>query len=103
MSILLEFSMFPLDQGESLSEHVGGLIKLIRESGVDYHLTAMGTIVETERLDRALALVEQCNELLQRQGCKRIFASIKLDIRNGSMGRLQGKIRAIERRIGAVK
>jgi uncharacterized protein (TIGR00106 family) len=103
MSILLEFSMFPLDQGESLSEHVSGLIKLIRESGVDYRLTAMGTLVETERLDKALALVEQCNELLQRQGCKRIFASIKLDVREGPIGRLQGKIHAVEQRIGAVE
>ncbi|MEJ2692464.1 MAG: MTH1187 family thiamine-binding protein [Candidatus Thiodiazotropha sp.] len=103
MSILLEFSMFPLDQGESLSEHVSGLVKLIRERGIDFRLTAMGTIVETERLDSALALVEECNALLRHQGCKRVFASIKLDIREGPMGRLTRKIHAVEQRIGALE
>lgn len=102
MSVLLELSMFPLDQGESLSGHVSRLIELIRESGVDYRLTAMGTLIETEQLDTALALVERCNKLLQEQGCKRIYATVKLDIRSGSMGRLQGKIHAIEQQIGTV-
>lgn len=94
--------MFPLDQGDSLSGHVSRLIELIRDSGADYRLTAMGTLIETEQLDTALALVARCNELLQQQGCKRIYASIKLDIREGQGGRLQQKIRSVERRIGAV-
>jgi uncharacterized protein (TIGR00106 family) len=102
MSVLLELSMFPLDQGVSLSAHVSRLIALIRDSGADHRLTAMGTIIETEKLETALALVERCNTLLQEQGCKRIYASIKLDIREGSTGRLQGKIQAVEEKIGEV-
>jgi uncharacterized protein (TIGR00106 family) len=103
MSVLLEFSMFPLDQGESLSGHVSQLIELIRESGAEYRLTAMGTIIEAEQLDTALALVARCNQLLQQRGCQRIYAAIKLDIRQGPSGRLQGKIESIERKIGAVE
>ena len=102
MSVLLELSMFPLDKGASLSGHVSRLIELIRDSEVDYRLTAMGTIIETAQLETALALVERCNKLLQQQGCKRIYASIKLDVREGSLGRLQGKIDAVEREIGEV-
>ncbi|MEJ2464411.1 MAG: MTH1187 family thiamine-binding protein [Candidatus Thiodiazotropha sp.] len=102
MSVLLEFSMFPLDQGESLSKHVSQLIKLIKDSGAEYRLTAMGTLIETEQLDTALALVARCNELLQQRGCSRIYSTIKLDIREGPMGRLQGKIQSIEGHIGSV-
>jgi uncharacterized protein (TIGR00106 family) len=102
MSVLLEFSMFPLDQGDSLSGHVSQLIELIRDSGTDYRLTAMGTLIETEQLDTALALVARCNERLQQQGCERIYATIKLDIRQGPSGRLQQKIQSIEQRIGSV-
>ncbi len=102
MSVLLEFSMFPLDQGDSLSGHVSQLIELIRDSGTDYRLTAMGTLIETEKLDTALALVARCNECLQQQGCKRIYAAIKLDIRQGPSGRLQQKIQSIEQQIGSV-
>lgn len=102
MSVLLEFSLFPLDQGESVSQQVSQVIQLIRESGIDYQLTAMGTLLETERLDQALALVQRCSDLLQQQGCRRLYATLKLDIREGPSGRLQGKLRSIEKHIGTV-
>jgi uncharacterized protein (TIGR00106 family) len=95
--------MFPLDQGDSLSSHVSQLIQLIRDSGAEYRLTAMGTIIETEQLDTALALVDRCNQLLEQRGCQRIYATIKLDIRQGPSGRLHEKIESIERKIGAVE
>ncbi|MEJ2452789.1 MAG: MTH1187 family thiamine-binding protein [Candidatus Thiodiazotropha sp.] len=100
--MLLEFSMFPLDQGDSLSAHVSQLIELIRESGVDYRLTAMGTLVETEQIDTALALVARCNQLLQDRGCQRIYAAIKVDYREGPVGRLQSKVESIQSKIGSV-
>jgi uncharacterized protein (TIGR00106 family) len=102
MSVLLEFSIFPLDQGESVSAQVSQVIKLIRESGVTYQLTAMGTLIETEDIEQALALVKQSNDLLQSLGCKRIYATLKLDIRDGGKGRLQDKRRAVEALIGKI-
>jgi uncharacterized protein (TIGR00106 family) len=102
MSVLLEFSMFPLDRGERLSGEVSRLIELIRESGVDYRLTAMGTIIETDQLDTALDLLARCSQLLQQQGSQRIYSSIKLDIREGSTGRLRSKIESVEKLIGKV-
>ncbi len=103
MSVLLEFSMFPLDRGDSLSGVVSRLVELIRASGVDYRLTAMGTLLETERLDTALALVSRCNALLEAEGCKRIYAALKLDIRDGPVGRLAGKVASVESVIGPVE
>lgn len=102
MSVLLEFSMFPLDKGASLSGEVSQLIELIRESGFSYRLTAMGTIVETDHLEEALGLVTRCAGLLQEQGSQRVYSSLKLDIREGASGRLQGKIESVEQHIGSV-
>ncbi len=102
MSVLLEFSIFPMDQGESVSTYVSQVVKLIRESGFSYQLTPMGTIIETETLNQALALVNQSSERLQALGAKRIYSSIKLDIRHGDMGRLAGKIKSVEAKIGKV-
>lgn len=53
MSVLLEFSMFPTDKGESVSAYVSQVIKMIDQSGVSYRLTAMGTIIETDTLHDA--------------------------------------------------
>ncbi|OGT89558.1 MAG: hypothetical protein A2286_02875 [Gammaproteobacteria bacterium RIFOXYA12_FULL_61_12] len=103
MSVLMEFSMFPTDKGESVSPYVSEVIRMIRESGVSYRLTPMGTIIETEKLSEALAIVEQAEQVLSRQECRRIYSSIKLDIRAGRSGRMEGKIRSVEEKIGEVR
>ncbi|MCP3870618.1 MAG: MTH1187 family thiamine-binding protein [Gammaproteobacteria bacterium] len=102
MSVLLEFSMFPTDKGESVSEYVSQVIAMIRDSGLPYQLTPMGTIIETDTLPEALALVEQASRILDEAGCNRIYSSLKLDIRKGRQGRLRGKMDSIREKIGEV-
>lgn len=102
MSVLLEFSIFPTDKGESVSRYVGPVIEAIRDSGAVYQLTPMGTIIETESLEQALGLVQQAYAVLERAGCRRVYAAFKLDIRQGTENRLQGKIESIRSRIGEV-
>ena len=102
MSTLLEFSMFPTDKEESVSPYVSRVVAMIRESGLSYQLTPMGTIIETEDLGQALALVKRAYDTLDEQGCSRVYSSIKLDIRKGHCDRLKGKIVSIEEKIGKV-
>ena len=99
MSVLLEFAMFPTDKGESVSEYVSRIIKTIDESGFPYSLTAMGTIVEVNRLDEALDVVRKAYEQLEGD-CNRVYSTIKLDIRKGKTGRLKQKIASVEQRLG---
>ncbi|MBL3527425.1 MAG: MTH1187 family thiamine-binding protein [gamma proteobacterium endosymbiont of Lamellibrachia anaximandri] len=103
MSVLLEFSMFPTDRGESVSTEVSRIIRMIRESGINYRLTAMGTIIETGDIREALDLVEQAYRVLETQGCKRIYSSLKFDIRIGKDNRLEQKIRSVREKIGEVQ
>jgi uncharacterized protein (TIGR00106 family) len=102
MSVLLEFSMFPTDKGESVSAFVSEVIKMIDQSGVSYRLTAMGTIIETNTMPEALAVVQKAYEILDAQGCNRIYSSLKFDIRKGKEDRLTQKILSVEEKIGAV-
>jgi uncharacterized protein (TIGR00106 family) len=102
-SVLLEFSMFPTDHGESKSEYVSQVIKLVRESGLPYQLTAMATIVETDNIKEALALVEQCYNKLDELGCNRVYSTLKFDIRKNHENRLNTKIKSIEDKIGEVR
>ena len=103
MSVLLEFSMFPTDKGESVSAYVSQVIKMIANAGVEYRLTAMGTVVETETLTQALEIVEKAYEVLDGQGCRRVYSSLKLDIRKGKENRLSGKVASVEAKIGKVR
>jgi len=101
MSVLLEFSMFPTDKGESVSPFVSRIISMIRASGLNYRLTPMGTVVEAEGLPEILDLIAKAyNEL--EPDCNRVYSSLKLDIRKGPLSRLEGKIQSVENQIGDV-
>lgn len=99
MSVMLEFAMFPTDKGESVSAFVSRIIRSIDESGVAYQLTPMGTIIEVETLDEALAIIKESYGQLEPD-CGRVYSSLKLDIRKGKGGRLKQKIASIEEKIG---
>ena len=102
MSVLLEMAMFPTDQGESKSEYVAQVIDLIRKSGHTYQLTSMGTIIETNEIGQALKLVEECYNILESNGCNRVYSTLTFDIRKGHDNRLKSKIESIEKHIGEV-
>ena len=102
MSVLLEFSMFPTDKGESKSPYVSQVVKMIRESGVDYKLTPMSTVIETDTLPEALAMIEKAYAVLEELGCNRVYSSLKFDIRKGQEKRFAQKIESVEKKIGQV-
>ena len=101
MSVLVNFAMFPTDKGPSVSEHVSKVIAMIDKSGVTYKLTAMSTIIETETLAEALAIVQKAYDILEPYS-ERVYSTMNLDIRKEKSGRLKQKIQSIENKIGKV-
>lgn len=102
MSVLLQMAMFPTDKNESKSEQVSQVIKVIKESGFPYQLTPMCTIIETNKMSEALAIVQKCYEKLEELGCNRVYSTLTFDIRKGHKNRMEGKIKSIEDKIGEV-
>lgn len=101
MSVLMNFAMFPTDQGPSVSEFVSKVIDMINKSGVSYKLTAMGTIIETETLAEAQEIVQKAYDILEPYS-DRVYSTIHFDIRKNKTGRLSQKIESIENKIGKV-
>ncbi len=99
MSVLMEFAMFPTDKGESVSAYVSKVIDAIRQSGCNYKLTAMGTIIETDTVEKALQIIQKAYDTLEPVS-NRIYSSVKFDIRKNTTQRLEGKIASIEKKIG---
>ena len=98
MSALIEFAIFPTDHGESKSEYVARVIKMIKESGITYQFTPMGTILETETVAEGLEIVQKAYEILQID-CNRIYSTIKIDYRAGQSNRLIKKIKSVESKL----
>jgi uncharacterized protein (TIGR00106 family) len=96
--VLLEFTMSPTGKGESLSPYVVRVLKTIDDSGVDYRLTPMGTILEGD-WDEVMDVVRDCFFEL-KQDCPRIGVHIKVDYRKGPEGRMHSKIESLEKKIG---
>ena len=96
--VLLEFSMSPLTQGESVSPWVARSLDIIDKSGLPYQLTPMGTILEGE-WHEVMAVVTACFEAM-RNDCRRIGTHIKIDYREGPGGRLKSKVETVQERVG---
>jgi uncharacterized protein (TIGR00106 family) len=101
MSVLVEFSIFPTDKGESVSEYVSKVIEYIKNTKIPFQLTSMGTIIETEEMETALNLINQAYIILSKYS-SRIHIAAKFDIRTGKINRIKDKINSIEDKIGKI-
>ena len=96
--MLAEFSVFRIGKGEGLSQYVSQIIKMIDESGLEYRLNPMGTVVEGE-WDQILDLIKRCHQKM-RQFSTRVITNISIDDREGAVGRITGKIESVEKTLG---
>jgi uncharacterized protein (TIGR00106 family) len=97
MSVIIEFSIFPMDKGESLSKEVSRALQIIKDSGLPYELNPMGTCVEGEWKE-LMALVDRCFQELQKDS-HRVYLALKADYRKGPAGRLKSKVASIKEKL----
>ena len=96
--VLMEFSITPMDKGESVSQYVARCVDIIDRSGLEYELHSMGTIVEGE-LEAVLAVFKSCMDRLA-EDCDRITCTAKIDYRKAQSGRLKSKVNRVEQILG---
>jgi uncharacterized protein (TIGR00106 family) len=96
--VLLEFSLYPTDKGESVSEYVKRNLEIIDDSGLPYKLGPMGTCLEGE-FDEVMAVVRKCFERMTTD-CGRVACQIKMDYRAGHKGRLEAKVQSLKDKTG---
>lgn len=99
MSALVEFSMFPTEKTQSKSVFVARVLDIVDRSGLAYQLTPMGTIIEAETVQEALDVINAAYKELQKE-CGRVYSSIKIDWREGPVGRLNKKVASVEEKLG---
>jgi len=86
-------SITPLGDGESVSEYVAKAVGVIKNSGLEWQLTPMGTIIEGEKMQDVLAVINDAVEILDQ--CGRISVSIKVDYRRNRSGGLDKKVKSV--------
>lgn len=92
--MLVEFSIFPLGQGESLSKFVAKAVEIVEKGGFNYRLTDMRTILEGD-WDEIMGVIKKCHQAL-RQECPRVITEIRIDDQERP-AEIGSKIRSVER------
>ena len=89
-----EIFITPLGTGEStIREYIRALVPIVRASGLEHQLTAMGTQVEGT-VDEILALVRALHDATfdAHKGTDRVVTHMRLDERRGEPLTLSGKV-----------
>jgi uncharacterized protein (TIGR00106 family) len=94
----MELSTIPLGRGRSLSADVADVVKIIDGSGLDYRLTAAGTIIEG-MWDELIDLAKRCHQTM-RGKTERVVTFIKLDDYEQRTGRLVAAVKSVENKVG---
>ncbi len=96
--MLAELSVFPLDKGGSgLSVYVAQSIKIIQESGLDYEMHALGTLVEGPS-EAIFDLIRKLHANMAAQS-ERVMMNIKIDDKKGVQGLIRKKVQSVEEKL----
>jgi len=96
---VMEISVVPIGTGSpSISHYVAECVAIVREKGLRYEVTSMGTNVEGD-LRELLSIAEQMHELPFKRGAQRVVTSIKIDDRRDKRLSMRGKKEAVEKKL----
>jgi uncharacterized protein (TIGR00106 family) len=97
---VVEISVTPLGTGDTgVSAFVARCLQVVQESGLNYQLTPMGTILEGEP-EQIFRVLRQVHEAPFTVGARRVSTMIKIDDRrDGKAHSLVGKVRSVEEKI----
>jgi uncharacterized protein (TIGR00106 family) len=98
---MMDISVVPVGTGSaSVSEYVAGAVKIAQsEKGVTCRLCPMGTVLEGDT-DTLLAVAGRMHRSALDAGALRVVTTIKLDERTDKPLTMDGKIRAVEAKLG---
>ena len=99
--MLAELEVVPIGTGSaSLSTLLAEVAKLIDQSGLDYRVGPMGTVVEGD-WDRVMLLAKQCHQAILAS-TSRVMTTIRIDERKDKPGngRIVQKVQSLEAKLG---
>jgi uncharacterized protein (TIGR00106 family) len=97
---IVEVSITPLGTATpGVSRYVAGCLAVLRDSGLKYQLTPMGSIIEGE-LGAILEVIRVMHEAPFGAGAERVSTLIKIDDRrDGGAHTMAGKVRSVEEKL----
>jgi uncharacterized protein (TIGR00106 family) len=97
---ILEISVVPIGTKEtSLSPYVAECLKILKKEKIRYELTSMGTNMEGN-LRQLIRLALKMHQTPFKKGALRVLTTLKIDDRRDKRGTMEGKKRAVQKKLG---
>lgn len=96
--ITADFSILPVGVDDTeLKEYVTIAVQTIKDSGLTYQLTAMGTHIEAENYEQLYSCIAKAQEAVFTLGVGRVYSVVKIDDRRDRPNRtLKAKIDTVD-------
>lgn len=95
-----EISIYPIGTDTtSASVYIARAIEAIQNLGVRYEVNAMGTVLESESLDKIFDASKKVIEAVHMMGVKRVELVLKVDSRKDKSSKLEEKIDSINKHL----
>lgn len=96
---IVEISIVPIGTATtSVSSYVADAVKLLRESGLHFELSAMGTIIEGPLAD-VMAVVQKMHESPFSRGAGRVYTVVKIDDRRDTGTGMARKVQSVRQKL----
>jgi uncharacterized protein (TIGR00106 family) len=98
ISVIADFSITPIGLGTtSLGRYIGEAVNAMNKvEGVRCQVTAMGTILEAEKLEVILEAVKAAHEAVSKMGVQRMESTLRIDDRRDKPRTMEDKVEAIK-------
>jgi len=96
---VMEIVVIPLGtKTPSVSSYVADCVKVLKEMGLKFQVTAMGTIVEGS-LDELLEAVRRMHKVPFERGAPRVVTSVRIDERSDKELHIEEKVKSVEEKL----
>lgn len=95
---MMEINVVPVGTGEvSVSRQVARALSVIKQTpGIEYQLTAMGTIITAPSTQHLLGLAQRIHEAVLAGDVQRLVTTIKIDERKDKQASIDEKVQAVK-------
>lgn len=95
--ITADFAILPVGtENSELKEYITIAVQSIKDSGLSYQLTGMGTQIEAKNLNELYEAIAAAQEAVFKDGIGRVYSVIKIDDRRDRENRtLNAKVNTV--------
>jgi uncharacterized protein (TIGR00106 family) len=96
--ITCDFAILPIGtETAGCGDYVAAAVQSIKDSGLNYQLTGMGTQIEADNLEELYSAIANAQEAIFKLGIGRVYTVIKVDDRRDLENRtLDAKVETVE-------